>query len=158
MSTLKNLIKVHITEEEKTLIDTAIDSLETNLSDKVVNLTGSERKRYGSISEQNKLFVNKVFYYSKDQSSLRSPDVDWDEFNKDYISRNLLEGYISRIKNLLDGLENTKTLHDHDCYQAALDDYSYTNYKIGTSTPGYEEKQNELKQFFTRSKSKDEDK
>ncbi|MCG8410498.1 MAG: hypothetical protein MI739_04340 [Bacteroidales bacterium] len=152
MNALRNFIKAHISDKQEEEIKTAINNLETSLTGTIINLSGPERRRYGSINEQNKLFVNKVFDYSQNQSLLRSPDVDWAEFNNDYNSRNILESCISQIKNLLDGLENAKILHDYDCYQAALDDYAYTNYKAGTSAVGYENKQTDLKQFFTKSK------
>ncbi|PKQ60708.1 hypothetical protein BZG02_18475 [Labilibaculum filiforme] len=156
MSTLKNLISTHLSAEQVEAVNTALSTLETALAAKVSNLSGDERRKYGSISEQNKLFVNKVNDYAMNQTALRSPDVDWAEFAKDFNSRTVLEGTISRLQNLLTGINNAKTLHDYDNYQAALDDYAYTNYKTGTSAPGYEAKRNELKQFFSRIKKVDE--
>ncbi|WP_461641850.1 hypothetical protein [Labilibaculum euxinus] len=156
MSTIKNLINIHLSAEQVESVNTALATLETALATKVSNLSGDERRKYGSISEQNKLFVNKVNDYAMNQTALRSPDVDWDEFAKDFNSRTVLEGTISRLQNLLTGINNAKTLHDYDNYQAALDDYAYTNYKTGTSAPGYEAKRNELKQFFSRIKKVDE--
>jgi flavodoxin len=61
------------------------------------------------------------------------------------------------LENLLTGINNAKTLHDYDNYQAALDDYAYTNYKTGTSAPGYEAKQKDLKQFFSRTQKSNEE-
>jgi uncharacterized FlgJ-related protein len=156
MSTLKNLISTHLSAEEVEAVDTALSALETSLATKVSNLSSDERRKYGSISEQNKLFVNKVNDYATGQAALRSPDVDWDEFAQDFNSRTVLEGTVARLQNLLTGLSNSKTLHDYDNYQAALDDYAYTSYKTGTSAPGYEAKRNELKQFFSRTKRVDE--
>ncbi|MDQ1769536.1 hypothetical protein GQR60_01760 [Labilibaculum sp. A4] len=156
MSTIKNLINIHLSAERVESVNTALATLETALATKMSNLSGDERRKYGSISEQNKLFVNKVNNYAMNQTALRSPDVDWDEFAKDFNSRTVLEGTISRLQNLLTGINNAKTLHDYDNYQAALDDYAYTNYKTGTSAPGYEAKRNELKQFFSRIKKVDE--
>lgn len=158
MSTLKNLISTHLSAEEVEAVNTALSALEITLSAKVSNLSGDERRKYGSISEQNKLFVNKVNGYAAGQAALRSPDVDWDEFTKDFNSRTVLEGTLARLQNLLTGLSNSKTLHDYDNYQAALDDYAYTSYKTGTSAPGYEAKRNELKQFFSRTRRTDEEK
>ena len=152
MSTLKNLNDTHLSTEQIESVNTALSALETALSAKVSNLSSEERRKYGSISEQNKLFVNKVNDYATGQPVLRSPDVDWDEFAKDFNSRTVLEATIARLENLLTGIGNAKTLHDYDNYQAALDDYAYTNYKTGTSAPGYEAKRNELKQFFNRAK------
>ena len=156
MSTLKNLAGTHLSAEQVESINTALAALETALADKQSNLSSEERRKYGSISEQNKLFVNKVNDYATGQPALRSPDVDWDEFAKDFHSRTVLEGVIARLENLITGISNAKTLHDYDNYQAALDDYAYTNYKTGTSAPGYEAKCNELKQFFNRTKRVEE--
>ncbi|WP_321296071.1 hypothetical protein [Marinifilum fragile] len=157
MSTLKNLNSTHLSAEQIETINTNLGSLETTLSMIVSNLSGDERRKYGSISEQNKLLVNKVSDYAINQPSLKSPDVDWDEFAKDFNSRIVLEGFIARLENLLTGINNAKTLHDYDNYQASLDDYAYTNYKVGTSASGFESKRNELKQFFSRTKKVDEE-
>jgi hypothetical protein len=69
----------------------ALSALETALSGKVSNLSSDERRKYGSISEQNKLFVNKVNDYATGQAALRSPDVNWDEFIKVFNCRVILE-------------------------------------------------------------------
>lgn len=156
MSTLKNLISTHLSAEQVESVNTALAALETALAGKVSNLSSDERRKYGSISEQNKLFVNKVKAYAIGQTALRSPDVEWEEFIKDFNSRIVLEGTIARLQNLLTGISNSKTLHDYDNYQAALDDYAYTSYKTGTAAPGYEAKRNELKQFFSRTKRVEE--
>lgn len=47
-------------------------------------------------------------------------------------------------------MENAKILHDWDNYQAALVDYSYTQYKNNSGATGYSTKETELKQFFNR--------
>ncbi|WP_411811224.1 hypothetical protein ACLB9Y_14535 [Chryseobacterium scophthalmum] len=128
----------------------AIAALETALAEITINLSPEDRRRYGSINEQNKLFVNKVYDYNQNQSNLSSPEVDWDEFNKDHSSRNNMEGMISRLESLITRLNNAKTLHDYDNYQSALVDYSYTTYKAGTASLGFENKYIDLKQFFVK--------
>ncbi|GIM54199.1 hypothetical protein [Capnocytophaga cynodegmi] len=55
----ENLIQVSFTDEELGKIDAALQTIETVLKGKTVNLTPDERRQYGSIAEQNKLFVNK---------------------------------------------------------------------------------------------------
>lgn len=57
---------------------------------------------------------------------------------------------------MLTGINYANTLHDYDKYQETLDDYAYANYKTGTSSPGYEAKQKELKQLFIRTQKADE--
>jgi hypothetical protein len=146
----ENLNHVHYTTTEKTAAATALTALETALTAKLRNLSPEERKKYGSINEQNKLIVNKILDYRNNQSGLSSADVDWDEFQNDYDSRVFIQAIISRLQSLIDGLDNNKILHDYDNYQAALTDYGYSQYKAGTKTAGYETKVNELSQFFSR--------
>ena len=150
MATLQNLNNAHIAPETSTQVNESISSLETALKPFLVNLTPDERRRYGSISEQNKLLVNKAYDYAKMQPDLTSPDVDWEEFFKDFADRNFFETTIARLQKIIDGLNNAKTLHDFDNYQGALADYAFTQYKVQTAAPGFENKHRELQQFFMR--------
>lgn len=147
---LTNLNSTHLSSVKITAAQDAIAALETALAEITINLSPEDRKKYGSINEQNKLFVNKVYDYNQSQSSLSSPEVDWDEFNRDHTSRNNMEMMISKLDSIITRLKNAKTLHDYDNYQSALVDYSYTTYKSGTSAPGFENKYKDLKQFFVK--------
>lgn len=146
----ENLINNHYTVAEKTAIANNLTALEAIINPKLKNLTPDERKKYGSVNEQNKLIVNKTKDYRNSQPNLSSPDVDWVEFQNDYDSREFIQSTITRLQTILDGLDNNKILHDFDNYQAALTDYGYSQYKAGTKTAGYEAKVNEIAQFFNR--------
>lgn len=146
----ENLNNNHYSTEEKNSVFETISALEETLSAKFKNLSAEERKKYGSINEQNKLIVNKAFDYYNSQPNLSSSDVDWDEFQNDYNSRAFINAAISRLQNLIDGLNNNKILHDYDNYQAALTDYGYSQYKASTKAAGFETKVNEMSQFFNR--------
>ena len=152
MTGLENLGGNHLTEQEVQRAKAGIVDLVNSLEGIKVNLTAAQRQKYGSINEQNKLFVNKVYDYYKNQPDLRNQDIDWVEFEKDYKSRQALEGMIAQVEDILRILINAKILHDYDNYQAALQDYSYTVYKAGAglSSAGFETKTNDLKQFFNR--------
>ena len=151
---ITNLNNTHLTAAQLTDAQDALTQLETALQVINVNLSAEDRQKYGSINEQNKLFVNKVYDFNESQPTLSSPDVDWEEFNRDFTSRTNLEAIIARLDSLSTKLKNAKILHDYDNYQAALTDYAYTNYKAGTSSPGFETKMNETKQFFGKTTSK----
>lgn len=145
---ITNLNNKHLSAEELLAVQDALTKLENALVAIDFNLTSDDRRKYGSINEQNKLVVNKVYDYLINQPQLASSEVEWEEFKKDYISRVNLESIIARLDNLSTRMKNAKTLHDYDNYQAALTDYAYTSYKAGTAASGYETKQNDLKQFF----------
>lgn len=151
---LNNLNSHHLSDDEKRRINELLTELEVVMMNLTINLSAEERSKYGRVNEQNKLFVNKVYDYAKSKENLRSPDVDWTEFFKDYEDRNFYETVISRLDELNLKLKNHKILGDFDNYQDALADYSYTNYKAGTKSAGFEEKQRELKQFFSKSNRK----
>lgn len=93
-----------------------------------------------------------MYDFAQHQSALRSPDVDWAEFFKDYKSRGLYENWINRLDNLQIKMKNAKILHDYDNHQDALADYAYTSYKAGMRSADFEDKHKECKQFFARSK------
>ena len=147
---LENLSTVHYTTVQKTAALEAITALEAALAANFKNLTAEERKKYGSINEQNKLIVNKALAYRTNQPNLSSADVDWEEFQKDFDSRTFIEATITRLQAVLEGLNNNKILHDFDNYQAALTDYGYSQYKAGTKAAGFETKVTEMAQFFNR--------
>ncbi|MBU8883686.1 hypothetical protein CBW16_06525 [Flavobacteriaceae bacterium JJC] len=147
---LTNLNNVHLTPAQVTAAKDAVTELENALSVVNVSLTPEDRKRYGSINEQNKLLVNKVNDYRQNEPTLAVNDVDWAEFEKDFASRAVFESLISRLEALITKMKNSKTLHDFDNYQAALADYAYTSYRAGSGADGFETKHSELKQFFNR--------
>lgn len=147
---ITNLNNVHLKETEVTTAKNALTDLETALETIKINLSAEDRQKYGSINEQNKLLVNKVRDYNNNEKTLSSPDVNWEEFEADFTSRQNYEGIIARLESLTNSLKNAKILHDYDNYQAALVDYDFTSYKAGTASPGFETKRTELKQFFTR--------
>ena len=140
----------HFAATEKTAINTAITSLETALAPKMANLSAEERQQYGSVNEQNKLIINKVKEYRDAQPTLCSTDVDWTEFLNDFDTRTFLQATMQRLQSLIDGMNNSKTLHDWDNYQAALTDYDYAKYKASTNATGYQTKVAEIGQFFNR--------
>lgn len=151
---INNLNNAHLTQAQMTEIKNAMTALETSLSTLNITLTPQERQTYGSVNEQNKLLVNKVWDYRRDAPNLSVPDLDWDEFENDYQSRQLLESLSNRLGALQERVRNAKILHDYDNYQTALEDYAYTSYKAGSQAPGYETKMTELKQFFSRRSGK----
>jgi hypothetical protein len=146
----ENLNNNHYLAAEKTAVATSLAALEATLIPKIKNLNSEERQKYGSINETNKLIVNKAKDYRASQPTLSSPDVDWVEFQSDFESRDFLQATILRLQNMIDGLSNNKILHDFDNYQAALTDYDYSKYKASTKVAGFENKVNEMGQFFNR--------
>lgn len=149
---MNNLSAFHLSDEQKKNINEALVALEEAMKPIKVNLTPEERHRYGRVNEINKLFINKVNDYANTQPHLKTADVDWEEFARDFNSRSFLEQLISRLDSLSTRANNSKTLHDYDNYQDALSDYAFTAFRAKSNIVGFEEKNKELKQFFAKNK------
>lgn len=150
---ITNLGFKHLTEAQQAEFDNATAVLIAILKDVTQPLDEKQRISFGSINEKNKLFVNKVNDYKVTRPDLSSPDVNWDEFVKDFKDRSFSDTRLNTQMDIVRMLTDFKIVHDYDNYQAALKDYSYTQYKAGGNepTPGFKEKEKELKQFFPRS-------
>lgn len=154
---ISNLNNFHLTDEQIRTLNETLASLESALEALKINLTPDDRNKYGRVNEQNKLFINKVNDFATSQPALRSIDVNWEEFFRDYKSRSVYEVAINRLEALLDRLKNAKILHDYDNYQDALNDYQYTAFRAGANAVGFEAKKRELAQFFAKSRRKTEE-
>lgn len=147
----------HLSLNERDQAFNLIDQLQTLLQPKLVQLNAEERKKYGSVNEQNKLIINKVLDYSRAMPHLRDPELDWTEFDADYQDRQILEMLVTRLQSFIYALENTKIVHDYDNYRAALNDYSHAQYKAERRQPEFLQKVNDLQQLFSRT-SREKDK
>lgn len=145
---IDNLGRKHITPAQITAIDAALDTVINTLTAITTNLNDEDRKKFGSINEQNKLFANSIQDYASTQPELKSTDIDWVEFNADYTDRKWADTRIHRLERALMMIRDFKIVHDYDNYQDALTDKRYTDYKASTNTPGFAEKAAHLKQFF----------
>lgn len=148
---IDNLCKVHFSAQQVEDINQMLSALTATLEGMSVNLTAAEHRKYGRIKEQNKLLVDKVKNYHEIQPHLRSPEVDWEEFELDYNNRSQVSQMLSKIKSIENQLINIKILGDYDNYTDALRDYQYAKYKNRfASEHGYERKIEDLVVFFPR--------
>ena len=150
---MRNIIQDQLSQEEKVLAEDLVSQLENVFANKLASLTEKQRSEYKAIHEKNKLFVNKVRDYHTHSQSMSSPDVDWEEFEKDYQARVYTEKLLGRLESIVYRIQSTKILHDYDNYKDALNDYAYAQYSKSAGKSGFTEKVAELRQFFPRSKS-----
>ncbi|WP_431612364.1 hypothetical protein [Chryseobacterium sp. 'Rf worker isolate 10'] len=145
---LDNLISISFTAEELTQLDQALQTIETVLSGKTINLTPEERQQYGSIAEQNKLFVNKAKIYMEQYPQYVPNFLDKVEFDKDYLGREQVEQRLQIMGSLTEQLSDTKVLLDHDNYHNAITFYRNMKFLSGENVPGTNVIYEDLKQFF----------
>ena len=147
---LKDLIQNVLSTAELNDINKSLNSIQTIIAGKMVNLTPEERQKYGSINELNKLMVNKVNDVHTSHPQFDSAKVNWDEFTADFAIRLTLEKIISRLQSLSEQFDDTKILHDNDNYQQALAQYSYISFLSDQNEPGITTVKEDIAQFFNR--------
>ncbi|MCA6067501.1 hypothetical protein JI747_009955 [Chryseobacterium sp. RG1] len=148
---LENLISISFSEAELTQLDQAITSIETILQGKTINLDAEQRQQYGSIAEQNKLFVNKAKSYMEQYPQFVPTFLDKAEYDRDYAARQQLESRMQRLSSVTEQLLDTKTLLDFDNYHNSLTFYRNMKYLSRENMPGTNVIYDDMKQFFVSS-------
>lgn len=153
----KNLASVVFTTEELQKLDDALQSIENVLKGKTYNLTPDERRQYGSIAEQNKLFVNKCKELMEQYPQFVPSFLDKDEFFRDYQSRQQIEARLIRLNTLTEQLSDTKVLLDNDNYYNSITFYRNLKFLSSQNIPGIKTLYDQLKQFFKGGRKKTSD-
>ncbi len=143
-----NLISVSLTQEEQTAINEAIASINTILKGKVVNLTPDERRQYGSIADRNRVLVDKCKWYMEENPETIPNVIDMDEFQADYTARLAFEKPLKNLARVVEKLQDTKTLLDHDNYNVAIAYYRYIRFLAGQNEAGTTAIYNDLKSHY----------
>ncbi len=144
----ENLISINFTTAELTTLDDALQQIKTVLRGKTVNLTPDQRRQYGSIAEQNKLFVNKAKELMEQNPNHVPNFLDKVEFDKDYNARQQIANRLIRLEGLTEQLADTKILLDHDNYFNALTFYRNIKFLSKESVAGTTTLYKEMAQFF----------
>lgn len=148
---LDNLISIAFSESDLATLDQAIQTIETVLYGKTINLTPEQRQQYGRIAEQNKLFVNKAKGYMEQYPQHVPGFLDKTEFDSDFAARQLVESRLQRLSSVTEQLSDTKVLLDHDNYHNAITFYRNVKYLSGENVPGTNVIYEDMKQFFDTS-------
>ncbi|CEN52516.1 conserved hypothetical protein [Capnocytophaga canimorsus] len=150
----KNLASVIFTTEELQKLDETLQSIENILKGKTFNLTPDERRQYGSIAEQNKLFVNKCKELMEQYPQFVPSFLDKEEFYRDYQARQQIETRLIRLKTFTEQLSDTKVLLDNDNYYNSITFYRNVKFLSGQNVPGIKTLYEQLKQFFKGGRKK----
>ncbi|GJQ05383.1 hypothetical protein [Capnocytophaga canimorsus] len=148
----ENLIQVTFTDEALKQIDEVLQTIENLLKGKTVNLTPDQRRQYGSIAEQNKLFVNKSKDFMEQYPQYVPNFLDKEEFDRDFKTRQQIETRLQRFQSLVEQLSDTKVLLDHDNYFNALTFYRNIKFLSKENIPGIKSVHDGLSQFFKSGK------
>ncbi len=145
---LDNLISVNFSKEDVERINQAINSINEVLKGKAINLTGEERQQYGSIADRNRVLVDKCKAYMEQAPETIPRTIDKAEFDRDYEARKRIEMPLRDLQRVVEKMTDTKTLLDHDNFQASLTYYRYIKYLASENEAGTTTIYNDLKQHY----------
>jgi len=150
---MNNKLSIEFSSTERQNFMAALQTIRTILDGKVSRLTTEERQRYGSINETNKGIVNKVNDFLDTVPSQDLPNfIDAAEFKKDFAARTVIESFLSELQDMVELLNGTKILLDHDNYTEALGIYQYVQVAARMRVDRMDYWANEMAQFFPRGK------
>jgi hypothetical protein len=145
------IILPEFTDAELASIRTQFNAIKTTLIAKFINLEPGDRQKYGSINEKNKLVINKVKDYRDNMPHLSNPDINWVNYQKNATTRKNYKLVVDLLGEINELCNDSCTLVDYVLFGDARRDYKFTKYKAeddGGGAAGFENKYNELKQFF----------
>lgn len=149
-------VSVEFNAQEVQQLKSTISTINQIITPKIVTLNAEERQKYGSVSEENKLVVNKAKEVIDQQPSFVPNSVDAQEFIRDYKAREIINELINDLDKLVKRLNNTKIMLDYDNYNASLSIYKYIKFLAGENEADAEHWHEQFKQFFTGGRPKQE--
>lgn len=145
----------HFSASELAQIEGLLQQLLSIVANRTEAMTPDDRRRYGSINEQNKLFVDKVMAYKTSHPALLTPGLDWAKFEAEHEQRKFIGEVLAVIATVIYELQSTKIALDNNNYGLALIDYAFTDVLNLQGAVGITQKIADLAQFFPRSKAED---
>ncbi|MGQ1911584.1 hypothetical protein ACT3CE_17605 [Marinifilum sp. RC60d5] len=143
-----DLIQVVFTEEELSENNTHLDALLSTANKNAPGLTPEQRSTFGSINETNKLLVNKARVIMQENPKYIPNFVNLEEFERDFLARENIEGMIRKLDQIRSKLNDTKILLDNDNYLDTMAYYRAVRYYASEHDQEAMPLYDELKQFF----------
>ena len=145
-----------LTAQDLSDIKSHLDAIELIVKNKIIDLSVDDRRKYGSVNETNKLFINKIENVIENYPDMLPPRFDIRQFRADKEQRELLEQQIDAMNIVSYQLQSTKIANDFNNYKAALSVYAYLQFiseQYNDSTAA--QLVLDLKEFFPRSRNEE---
>ena len=145
---LPNLISIKFTEQEKTDIADALTVLENIINPKVINLTPTERQRYGRLGDETENFVVKTLTYTQQKPEIIPFFIEANELKIDVESRDAVDPILKRLSIITEKLEDTHKVIGWDLYNAIIAVYRNVKMLSKQDVPGINVIYQDLKKQF----------
>lgn len=119
-----NQISIVVSPEDKTAIDSSVETLRTKLQPYLIALSADERRILPKMSDKSISFVDKALNYVSSNPEFAPPYLNKDELGKDVVAVEILNGFAKQLAQIVTGLDDTIMLAGSEAYVAALAYYN----------------------------------
>ena len=153
--TIESKIKIVITEEQKTTLNTAFKTFKDTLKSVLISLTPSEKQSMLMLGDKSISFVGKNIMFAAQKPEFVPNYLDVEEWKIDLQAYNDLAPYNAEIMELSSLLKDTIALCGNEAFRQALTYYNSVKQAAKDNVPGAKPIYEELKQQFpTHKKNK----
>ena len=123
--TTQNLVGTHLTDEQWTAVDGAIEALEAALEPALVAMGVARRSRMVKMGDGSEAFVRKSLDVFGQNLDLLPRNFDLDEMRRDVVSHDALHARTVRLLQLMEKIRDTDAALGSDAMVAALQGYQF---------------------------------
>jgi hypothetical protein len=132
----KNRISMSFSDEEKTAIEAAIQTLNTLLAPKLIALSKEDRRRIQRVGDQAIPMIEKVAHYADLNPEFIPLFGNAEEFQKDFTAFNDLRVFVRPLAQLVANLEDTTRLTGSEADDFARRYYATVGQSVKMGVPG----------------------
>lgn len=145
----QNRISATISQEQKIVIQSAIDGIKTALAEILIHsLTPKERKTIVKMGDKTLAFVQKSLDYANSSPGLAPAYLDIAEAQRDLKLSLDLQNIFNQLSTLTTALEDAMIISGSEAYNGALIFYNSIQGAVRSNVPGSQSILDELKQRF----------
>lgn len=149
---MEDRFSFQLTEQEKSDINTAIQTLVSVLEPKLITLTPEERKEMPKMGDKTVAFVEKAIEYAQEYPQYMPAFIDVPEAALDFNAVKDIRGLFNQLHRLTSELDDSMILAGSEAYSSTLSVYKVLKNAAAMGQPGAEDAARDLANRFPRGK------
>lgn len=144
----ENQVSVTFTDEEVTIVKTAMAQIAAVLTGKVDSLTPQQRQQFGRVKYEKEVWIDHAKSHMDANTDKIPAYLDKQEFDTDYKAHKQLNELIALVEQQLNLMQDTNLLLGYDLDNAALMFYRAIKVAARNNDPGSRTIYQDMKQQY----------
>lgn len=153
---MDNRISFNLTDEEKTELGGAVNTLVNILEPKLKTLLPEERRELPKMGDKTVAFVEKALEFGQEYPQYMPAFIEVPEALIDFEAVKTMRNYFTQLERITNQLDDSMVLAGSEAYGSALSIYKVMKNAAAMGQPGAEEAVQELANRFPRGKRRTE--